>query len=262
MAYFGGIFFANMGGGGGQNYFQTGSIYPPAETDRQWTENGPEMHRSGQNGPKMDPNRPKMGPEFFFHAAKWPFSTWKLARLWREPPEAPVERTFLTLTPECLRVKKFLPTTGATGKRTLWCGCPRSLARTSMTRRALEETLPWKVCVHLLVPKQSMGESFSGNAWGPRGDIVEKNRHTPPIKSRCSHAPLLEGSNVYTCDPSRHLQEFPGPPPFLTFWVYSGTFWRTPKKTLLRHFFWFWARSARGPHCSKWRLGLQAPCVS
>ena len=25
MAYLGGIFFANMGGGGGQNYLQTGS---------------------------------------------------------------------------------------------------------------------------------------------------------------------------------------------------------------------------------------------
>ena len=48
-------------------------------------------------------------------------------------------RTFLTLTPECLGVKKFLPTTGAAGKCTFWCGRPRFSARTSMTRRVVEK---------------------------------------------------------------------------------------------------------------------------
>ena len=41
-------------------------------------------------------------------------------------------QTFLTLTPGCPRVKKFLPTTGAAGKRTFWCGRPCFSARTSM----------------------------------------------------------------------------------------------------------------------------------
>ena len=52
-------------------------------------------------------------------------------------PEFP--RTFPTLTPECPGVKKFLPTTGAAGKRTFWCGRPRFSARTSMTRRVVEK---------------------------------------------------------------------------------------------------------------------------
>ena len=50
-------------------------------------------------------------------------------------------RTFLTLTPGCPGVKTLLPTTGAAGKRTFWCGRPRFSARTSMTRRVVE-----KVC--------------------------------------------------------------------------------------------------------------------
>ena len=48
-------------------------------------------------------------------------------------------RTFLTLTPGCPGVKKFLPTTGAAGKRTFWRGRPRFSARTSMTRRVVEK---------------------------------------------------------------------------------------------------------------------------
>ena len=48
-------------------------------------------------------------------------------------------RTFLTLPPGRPWVKKFLPVTGATEKRTFWCGRPRFLARTSMTRRVFEK---------------------------------------------------------------------------------------------------------------------------
>ena len=48
-------------------------------------------------------------------------------------------RTFLTLTPGCPGVKKFLPTTRAAGKRTFWCGRPRFSARTSMTRRVVKK---------------------------------------------------------------------------------------------------------------------------
>ena len=62
-------------------------------------------------------------------------------------------RTFLTLTPECPGVKKFLPTTGAAGKRTFWCGRPRFSARTSMTRRVVEKLCAKKVCVDFLAPK-------------------------------------------------------------------------------------------------------------
>ena len=56
-------------------------------------------------------------------------------------------RTFLTLTPGCPGVKKFLPTTGAAGKHTFWCGRPRLSARTSMTRRVIEKLCPEKVCL-------------------------------------------------------------------------------------------------------------------
>ena len=48
-------------------------------------------------------------------------------------------RTFLTLTPGRPWVKKFLPITGAAEKRAFWCGRPRFLARTSMTRRGFEK---------------------------------------------------------------------------------------------------------------------------
>ena len=61
-------------------------------------------------------------------------------------------RTFLTLTPGCPGVKKFLPATGAAGKRTFWCGRPRFSARTSMTRRVVEKLCTEKVCVDFLSP--------------------------------------------------------------------------------------------------------------
>ena len=61
-------------------------------------------------------------------------------------------RTFLTLTPGYPGVKKFLPITGAAGKRSFWCGRPRFSARTSMTRRVLEKLCTKKVCVDFLAP--------------------------------------------------------------------------------------------------------------
>ena len=61
-------------------------------------------------------------------------------------------RTFLTLTPGCPGVKKFLPTTGATGKRTFRCGRPRFSAWTSMTRRVVKKLCTKKVCVDFLAP--------------------------------------------------------------------------------------------------------------
>ena len=65
-------------------------------------------------------------------------------------------RTFPTLTPGCPGVKKFLPTTGAAGKRTSWCGRPRFSARTSMTRRVVEKLCTKKVCVDFLAPIQTI----------------------------------------------------------------------------------------------------------
>ena len=56
-------------------------------------------------------------------------------------------RTFVTLMPGCPGVTKFLPTTGAAGKRTFWCGRPRFSARTSMTQRVVEKLCTKKVCV-------------------------------------------------------------------------------------------------------------------
>ena len=81
-------------------------------------------------------------------------------------------RTFLTLTPECPGVKKFLPTTRAAGKRTFWCGCPRFSARTSMTRRVVEKLCTEKVCVDFLAPTSGIKVTYIGlSAWlqEPRG---------------------------------------------------------------------------------------------
>ena len=75
-------------------------------------------------------------------------------------------RTFLTLTPECPGVKRFLPTTGAAGKRTFWCGRPRFSARTSMTRRAVEKLSTKKVCVDFLAPIKVHSERRSGEVAG------------------------------------------------------------------------------------------------
>ena len=66
-------------------------------------------------------------------------------------------RTFLTLTPGCPAAKKFLPTTGAAGKRTFWCGRPRFSARTSMTRRVVEKLCTKKVCVDFFAPNVREG---------------------------------------------------------------------------------------------------------
>ena len=78
-------------------------------------------------------------------------------------------RTFLTLTPECPGVKKFLPTTGAAGKRTFWCGRPRFSARTSMARRVVEKLCTKKVCVDFFVclEKRCGGEIHDGNLVQP-----------------------------------------------------------------------------------------------
>ena len=60
--------------------------------------------------------------------------------------------TFLTLTPECPGIKKFLPTTGVAGKRTFWCGCPRFSEQTSMTRRVVERLYTKKYALIFLAP--------------------------------------------------------------------------------------------------------------
>ena len=74
-------------------------------------------------------------------------------------------RTFLTLTPGRPWVKKFLPITGAAEKRTFWCGRPRFLARTSMTRRVFEKLCTKKVCADFLGPKKgSLGRGRSGTS--------------------------------------------------------------------------------------------------
>ena len=77
-------------------------------------------------------------------------------------------RTFLTLTPGRPWVKKFLPITGAAEKRTFWCGRPRFLARTSMTRRVFEKLCTKKVCVDFLAPKHVVGVL--------RGNTIRGNR--------------------------------------------------------------------------------------
>ena len=78
-------------------------------------------------------------------------------------------RTFLTLTPECPGVKKFLPTAGAAGKRTFWCGRPRFSARTSMTRRVVEKLCTKRVCVDFLAPRREGVRRKRGG-----GNLVEE----------------------------------------------------------------------------------------
>ena len=60
-------------------------------------------------------------------------------------------RTFLTLTPGCPGVKKFLLPSPGPQKNALF-GRPRFSTRTSMTRRVLEKLCTKKVCVDFLVP--------------------------------------------------------------------------------------------------------------
>ena len=43
--------------------------------------------------------------------------------------------------------------TGAAGKPTFWCGRPRFLAQTFMTRRVLEEPCTENVCIDFLAPR-------------------------------------------------------------------------------------------------------------
>ena len=72
-------------------------------------------------------------------------------------------RAFLTLTPGCLGIKKFLPITGAAVKHSSWCGGPRFSAKTSMTRRVL-----WVVSVRI----SSGGVGFFHvKRWGPKSSV-------------------------------------------------------------------------------------------
>ena len=64
-------------------------------------------------------------------------------------PDLP--RTFLTLTPGCPWVKRFLPIIRAAEKRTSWCGRLQLWARTSMTRRVLEK-------IHAPPPQNRIGD--------------------------------------------------------------------------------------------------------
>ena len=64
-------------------------------------------------------------------------------------------RTFLTLTPECPGVKKFLPTTGAAGKTHI-------LARTSMTRRVVEKLCKKKFALIFWPLINCFGSNFRG----------------------------------------------------------------------------------------------------
>ena len=96
-------------------------------------------------------------------------------------------RTFLTLTSGCPGVKKFLPTTGAAGKPTFWCGRPRFSARTSMTRTVVEKLFPKKVCVDFLAPIPSRPKVlqkilFKNNCFGAISFV--KNYKTISLQSK------------------------------------------------------------------------------
>ena len=74
-------------------------------------------------------------------------------------------RTFLTLTPGRPWVKKFLPITGAAEKRIFWCGRPRFLARTSMTRRVFEKLVQKKFAL-IFWPLYLLGSGDRRVGWG------------------------------------------------------------------------------------------------
>ena len=101
-------------------------------------------------------------------------------------------RTFLTLAPECPGVKKFLPTTGAAGKHTFWCGRPRFSARTSMTRRVVEKLCTKKVCVDFLAPILIPPTSYAGLA-GPRPSVPEVSPTMGGCARECPINPGHEG---------------------------------------------------------------------
>ena len=61
-------------------------------------------------------------------------------------------RTFLNLAPGCPGVKKFLPTTGAAGKRTFLCGRPRFFGADVHDPKGCRKTLYKKVCVDFWGP--------------------------------------------------------------------------------------------------------------
>ena len=64
--------------------------------------------------------------------------------------------------PGCLEVKKLLPVIGAAGKQTLQSGRPRSLVRTSRTRRILEKLSAEKACIDFLAPISGIGNQGDG----------------------------------------------------------------------------------------------------
>ena len=95
-------------------------------------------------------------------------------------------RTFLTLTPECPGVKKFLPTTGAAGKRTFWCGRPRFSARTSMTRRVVEKLCTKKVCVDFSAPMWGNGaQCFAEWCFRREANIWKGIGHQKTLEQWC-----------------------------------------------------------------------------
>ena len=110
---------------------------------------GPKKDKRGQTGTKWDISG-QMGetPPFSIY----PHLSGKKKQHKHKLFGPDFPRTFPTLMPGCPGVKKFLPTSGAAGKRTFWCGRPRFSVRTSMTRRVVEKLCTKKVCVDILAP--------------------------------------------------------------------------------------------------------------
>ena len=149
----------------------------------------------------------------------------------------------LTLTPGCPGVKKFLPTTGAAGKRTFWCGRPRFSVRTSMSRRVIEKLVPKKFAL-IFWPLLRNTPSTAGNSMTGS----ERPSPEPLVKKEASPAKLggensgnaLEPSNALNCRvweiPAVLLRGIPGnalrafPVVFPEFFrISSGKSSRTPE---------------------------------
>ena len=135
---------------------------------------------------------------------------------------------------------KFLPTTGATGKHTYWCGMSTILVRTSEIRRDLEKLCPEQVCVAFLVPKcfgpvdrlQMSGSKPGYNAytWGlvvtysVMGLLLAQVQRMlslgipPSLSSNSLVSPRALSGGVYTtCD----IVAAPPPVPQHTFMIYT-----------------------------------------
>ena len=100
-------------------------------------------------------------------------------------------QTFLTHTPGCPGVKKFLPITMATGKHTFWRGRRRFVVWTSITLSVLEKLCPEEVRVDSPVP-------ITGVRWWSGLPQKHRNWASETLRSLCCE--LDRAISVRSCN--------------------------------------------------------------